>query len=72
MTLKHTGDTQAAFVQAHEAAEKYLKAALSRTGSTKDLKKLGHDIPKIFKELVQAQPRYSCLTLPVENLQRLS
>ena len=72
VTLKHTGDTQAAIVQAHEAAEKYLKAALSRTGSTKDLKKLGHDIPKIFKELVGTQPRYSCLTLPVENLQKLS
>jgi len=72
VTLKHTGDTQAVIVQAHEAAEKYLKAALSRTGSTKDLKKLGHNIPKIFKELVQAQPRYSCLTLPVENLQKLS
>jgi HEPN domain-containing protein len=72
VTLKHTGDTQAAIVQAHEAAEKYLKAALSRTGSTKDLKKLGHDIPKIFKELVGAQPRFSCLTLPVENLQKLS
>lgn len=72
VTLKHTGDTQAAIVQAHEAAEKYLKAALSRTGSSKDLKKLGHDIPKIFKELVQADSRYSCLTLPVENLQKLS
>jgi HEPN domain-containing protein len=71
-TLKHTGDTQPAIVQAHETAEKYLKAALSRTGSTKDLKKLGHDIPKIFKGLVQARPRYSCLTLPAENLQILS
>ena len=72
VTLKHTGDTQAAIVQAHEAAEKFLKAALSRTGSSKDLKKLGHDIPKVFKELVQAHSRYSCLTLPVENLQKLS
>lgn len=71
-TLKHTGDTQAAIVQAHEAAEKYLKAALSRTGSTKDLKKLGHNIPKIFKELVQAHSRYSCLALPVDNLQKLA
>jgi HEPN domain-containing protein len=70
--LKHTGDTQAAIVQAHEAAEKYLKAALSRTGSTKNLKKLGHDIPKIFNELLQAQPRFSCLALPVENLQKLA
>ncbi len=72
VTLKHTGDTQAAIVQAHEAAEKYLKAALSRTGSSKDLKKMGHDIPKIFNELVKAHSRYSCLTLPVENLQKLS
>jgi HEPN domain-containing protein len=72
VTLKHVGDTQAAIVQAHEAAEKYLKAALSKTGSSKNLKKLGHDIPKIFKELVQAHPRYSCLALPVENLQKLA
>lgn len=72
MTLKHTGDTQSAIVQAHEAAEKYLKAALSKAGSSKSLKGLGHDIPKIFKELVQAEHRYSCLSLPVENLQKLS
>lgn len=72
VTLKHTGDTQAVIVQAHEAAEKYLKAALSLTGCTKDLKKLGHSIPKIFKELVQAQSRYSCLTLTVDNLQKLA
>jgi HEPN domain len=43
VTLKHTGDTQSAIVQAHEAAEKYLKAALCRAGKTKNLKKLGHD-----------------------------
>ena len=72
VTLKHTGDTQSAIVQAHEAAEKYLKAALWRAGKTKNLKKLGHDIPKIFKELSQIQHRYFCLRLPVENLQRLS
>ncbi|HMG86738.1 MAG TPA: HEPN domain-containing protein [Terracidiphilus sp.] len=72
VTLKHTGDTQSAIVQAHEAAEKYLKAALWRAGKTKNLKKLGHDIPKIFKELTQVQPRYFCLRLPVENLHRLS
>ncbi len=72
VTLKHTGDTQAAIVQAHEAAEKYLKAALSKTGSTKNLKGLGHDIPKIFKELLQTERRYSCLSLPVVNLQKLS
>jgi hypothetical protein len=45
VTLKHTGDTQAASVQAHEAAEKFLKAALSKAGSTKALKSFGHDIP---------------------------
>jgi HEPN domain-containing protein len=72
VTLKHTGDTQSAIVQAHEAAEKYLKAALCRAGKTKNLKKLGHDIPKIFKELTQSESRYLCLRLPVENLQRLS
>jgi HEPN domain-containing protein len=71
-TLKHTGDTQAAIVQAHEAAEKYLKAALSREGSAKKLQSFGHDIPKLFEELLQTERRYSCLALPVANLQRLS
>jgi len=70
--LKHTGDTQAASVQAHEAAEKFLKAALSRSGSTKALKSFGHDIPKLFRALLLAEPRYSCVSLPVENLQKLA
>jgi HEPN domain-containing protein len=72
VTLKHTGDTQAASVQAHEAAEKFLKAALSRAGSSKALKSFGHDIPRLFRELLVAEPRYSCVELPVENLQRLA
>jgi HEPN domain-containing protein len=72
MTLKHTGDTQAASVQAHEAAEKFLKAALCKAGSTKALKSFGHDIPKLFRELLVVEPRYSCVSLPVENLQKLA
>ncbi|MDR3734661.1 MAG: HEPN domain-containing protein [Acidobacteriaceae bacterium] len=72
VTLKHTGDTQAAIVQAHEAAEKYLKAALSKSGNTKPLKAYGHDIPKLFKDLLKTESRYFCLSLPVENLQKLS
>jgi HEPN domain-containing protein len=72
VTLKHTGDTQAAIVQAHEAAEKYLKAALRKGGSTKPLKAYGHDIPKLFKDLLNTESRYSCLSLPVANLQKLS
>jgi HEPN domain-containing protein len=72
VTLKHTGDTQAAIVQAHEAAEKFLKAALSKAGTTKNLKSFGHDIPKIFKELLQTERRYSYLSLPLANLQKLS
>jgi hypothetical protein len=36
-----------------------------------DLQKLGHDVRKAFKELLRAEPRYSWLSLPVENLQRL-
>jgi HEPN domain-containing protein len=72
VTLKYTGDTQAASVQAHEAAEKFLKAALSRSGSTKTLKSFGHDIPKLFRALLLAEPRYSCVSLPVENLQKLA
>lgn len=72
VTLKHTGDTQAASVQAHEAAEKFLKAALSRAGSSKALKSFGHNIPKLFRELLVAEPRYACVELPVENLQKLA
>lgn len=72
VTLKHTGDTQAAIVQAHEAAEKFLKAALSKAGSTKNLKSFSHDIPRIFKELSQTERRYSYLSLPLANLQKLS
>lgn len=72
VTLKHTGDTQGASVQAHEAAEKFPKAALSRTGSSKTLKSFGHDIPKLFRQLLVAEPRYSYVSLPVENLQKLT
>lgn len=70
VTLKHTGDTQTATVQAHEAAEKFLKAALLKAGSTKNPKNFGHDIPKLFRELVDLEPRYAWLRLPVENLQK--
>lgn len=49
VTLKHTGDTQSAIVQAHEAAEKYLKAALHRAGNTKKLKSFGHYIQSSFQ-----------------------
>jgi HEPN domain-containing protein len=72
VTLKHTGDTQTATVQAHEAAEKFLKAALRKSGSTKNLKNFGHDIPKVFGELVRAEPRYAWLSKPIENLQKLA
>lgn len=71
-TLKHTGDTQAVSVQVHEATEKFLKAALSKAGSTKELKSFGHNIPKLFRELLLVEPRYSCVSLPVENLQKLA
>lgn len=71
-TLKHTGDTQTATVQAHEAAEKFLKAALSRAGSQADLRNFGHNIPKLFQELVKVQPRYGCVSLPAKNLQKLA
>lgn len=72
ITLKHTGDTQSGIVLAHEAAEKYLKAALRKAGSSKNLKSIGHDVPKLFMELLQIESRYSCLSLPVANLQKLS
>jgi HEPN domain-containing protein len=72
VTLKHTGDTQAATVLAHEAAEKFLKAALQKSGNTKKLTGFGHDIPKVFQALLQAERRYAFLSSPIANLQKLS
>lgn len=71
-TIRHTGDTQTAIVQAHEAAEKYIKAALLRAGTSKPLKSYGHDFEKLFAAIVCSERRYSCLELPIKNLQTLS
>ena len=72
MTLRHVGDTQTAVVQAHEAAEKFVKATLLKAGSTEKLQDFGHNIPKAFRALLQREPRYSCLSSPIQNLQKLS
>jgi len=70
--LKSSGDTQSAVVIAHQAAEKFLKAALKKSGNTTDLKKFGHNLPRLIESLVRTSPRYQWLKAPTGNLQSLS
>jgi HEPN domain-containing protein len=70
--LKTTGDTQSAVVMAHEATEKFLKAALKKSGGPRELKKFGHNLPKLILDLVSRSPRYSWLKKSIDNLQTLS
>jgi HEPN domain-containing protein len=67
-SLKQTGDTQNSIFHSHAAAEKFLKVAPRRTGSRHDLKNLRHDLPNIFRKLVDAQKRFSWLESSVEAL----
>jgi HEPN domain-containing protein len=71
-TLRHVGDTQNAIFQFHQAAEKFLKVALRRAGSTTDLKRLGHNLPAVFAELKSLGGRYSWLESSVDALQALA
>jgi hypothetical protein len=71
-SIKHVGDTQAAVFNAHAAAEKFLKVALKRSGSTVDLQSLGHKLPRIFKELIAIENRYLWLKSSVDALQALA
>jgi HEPN domain-containing protein len=70
-TLRHVGDTQNTIFQVHQAAEKFLKVALKRAGSTTDLKRLGHKLPAVFAELKSRSGRYSWLESSVDALQAL-
>ncbi len=66
--LKLSGDTQTTIFQAHAAAEKFLKVALRRSGSSVDLKSLGHNVPKVFGELIKIEPRYEWLGRSIDSL----
>jgi HEPN domain-containing protein len=70
--LKSSGDTQSAVFMAHQATEKFLKAALRKSGNITDLKKFGHNLPKLIESLVRRSPRYQWLKTPIDTLQKLS
>lgn len=69
-SLKYTGDTQNAIFHSHAAAEKFLKVELSRTSGGQELRKLGHNLPNIFRHLPDAQKRFSWLADAVNFLQQ--
>jgi HEPN domain-containing protein len=68
LILPQLKDVQSALVGAHEAAEKFLKAALVYAGYTGNLISLGHDIQKVFKTLTQMDSRYSSIPKPTTAL----
>jgi len=70
--LKTTGDTQSSVVMAHQATEKFLKAALKKAGDPTDLKKFGHNLPKLIDALIDKSARYRWLKPPTGHLQTLS
>jgi len=69
-SLKYTGDTQNAIFHSHAAAEKFLKVELNRTTGELELKKLGHNLPKLFRHLPDAQKRFPWLADSVNFLQQ--
>jgi hypothetical protein len=71
-TLKHSGDTQTTIFQTHAAAEKFLKVALKRSGSTIDLKSLNHGLRKIHEMLSTLNSRYVWLRSSVDSLQNFA
>jgi HEPN domain-containing protein len=68
-SLKQTGDTQNAIFHSHAAAEKFLKVALKRAGGVDKLKNLRHDLPKIFRRLVEIHKAFKWLESAVMTLQ---
>lgn len=71
VVLKHNGDTQKSIFESHEAAEKFFKAALLKSGYSGDVGKFSHGIPMLFRELARVAPRFSWLSTPMDNLQSL-
>ena len=72
VVLKTSGDTQSAVVMAHQATEKFLKAALKKSGDPTELRKFGHNLPKLIESLVGRSIRYRWLKIPTGHLQTLS
>jgi HEPN domain-containing protein len=70
--LKTSGDTQTAIFHAHEAAEKFLKVALKRTGGNPNLRSLGHRIRNVFDELLKKRPAFGWLRSSVDSLRTLA
>jgi hypothetical protein len=71
-SIKQSEDTQNAIFHTHQAAEKFLKVALRRSGFKGTLKSLGHDLPKIFQELCTLKSRYTWLKSSVDSLQNFA
>jgi len=71
-SIKQSEDTQNTIFHTHQAAEKFLKVGLRRSGSLIDLKSLGHNLPKIFEELCTLNNRYAWLRSSVDSLQKFA
>jgi HEPN domain-containing protein len=69
-SLKHNEDTQTATIQAKEAAEKFLKVALLKSGSKRKPEEFKHNLTTLFKELTQVAPRYKWLDEAVASIQQ--
>jgi HEPN domain-containing protein len=70
--LNASGDTQSAVFMAHQATEKFLKAALRKSGDPGNLKTFGHNLPKLIQSLLLRSPRYRWLDTPSGHLQNLA
>ncbi len=71
-SLKRVSDTQTTIFHAHAAAEKFLKAALKRSGYNADLKALGHGLPRIFQQLMNIKGPYAWLQSSIDSLQNFA
>jgi hypothetical protein len=69
-SLKNNQDTQTAIFQSKEAAEKFLKVALLRSGSKKSPEDFKHRIQALFNEVVACAPRYRWLKKPIASIQQ--
>jgi len=71
-SIKQSEDTQNTIFHTHQAAEKFLKVAIKRSGFKSDLKTLKHNLPKIFGELTALNRRYAWLKSSVDSLQNFA
>lgn len=70
--LATSGDVQGSIFHSHASGEKFLKVAFKHSGGAADLKTFSHNAPKVFRELIKLNRRYSWLDLSVERLQNLA